>query len=179
MDPSAYDAVAPLRDGEPVRLRAIRPGDRDALQAGFRMLSERTIYHRFFQAKHDLSDAELTYLTRLDFRDHVGLIVVEPDRDDRIIGVGRFVRLAASPDRAEVAFVVGDHYQGRGVATLLLEHLAGIARELGIRWFDAEVLPGNTQMLEVFQHSGLPMVERAQEGLVHVELALARDPARA
>lgn len=154
----------------------MRPEDRAAIQAAFGQLSEQTVYHRFFQAKRQLTDTELRYLTELDYRDHVALVaeIEGQDGEPEGIGVGRFVRVqgAGAEDHAEVAFTVLDPHQGRGVATLLLEHLARIARELGYRVFEAEVLPDNRQMLEVFEHSGLPMQDGVREGVVHVELGL-------
>jgi RimJ/RimL family protein N-acetyltransferase len=173
MDPSQYEAAGTLRDGATVRIRAIRPGDRGALIEGFSHLSDRSIYQRFFQAKHELTETELKYLTELDFTAHIGLVAVIPSDtpEGRPIGVGRFVR-GKNPSHAEVAFVVGDQFQGRGVGTLLLEHLARIGRAIGIEAFEADVLPDNTQMLEVFQHSGLSIEERVREGVVHVRLDL-------
>jgi RimJ/RimL family protein N-acetyltransferase len=173
MHPRQYDVEASLRDGSPVRIRALRPDDRTALQEGFAHLSERSIYHRFFQSKRELTDTELKYLTELDFSDHVALVAVVPNEkpEGQVIGVGRFVR-GVHPDRAEVAFVVGDDYQGRGVGTLLLEHLARIGRTLQLDSFEADVLPDNTQMLEVFQHSGLALEERAKDGVIHVRMQL-------
>lgn len=184
-----YRAEAALPDGTPAVIRAIRPEDRTALREGFKHLSERTIYHRFLGAKRDLTDAELQYFTELDFLNHIGLVVELPSLGGpRPIAVGRAVRLrragsfsstappstpaAPEPDRAEVAFVVQDQYQGHGVGTLLLEHLVRIARKLGYGAFEAEVLPSNRQMLEVFAHSGLPRKQRMVDGLVHVEMEL-------
>jgi GNAT superfamily N-acetyltransferase len=175
MDLRTYEAQAGLRDGVMVRIRAIRPEDKQALRRGFARLSKQAVYHRFFQAKGGLTDDELRYLTELDFFDHVALVVeARVDGADRPVGVGRFVRRAgeAGRERAEIAFTVTDEFQGRGVATLLLEHLARLAPMVGIRRFEAEVLPDNRQMLEVFEHSGLELTERAQEGVVHVELGL-------
>jgi len=195
MNLAQYRADGTLRDGTPVVVRAIRPDDRGDLREGFLHLSDRTIYHRFLSAKRDLTDTELRYLTELDFRDHLGLVVeLTAPREGHLIAVGRAVRTgsgvpsaagrapvppaASAPgarstnDSAEVAFVVEDEYQGRGVGTLLLEHLARMARELGYRAFEAEVLAGNRQMLEVFAHSGLPLRERVRGGLVHVEMDL-------
>ena len=172
---SSYVAPGALRDGSPVRVRAIQPDDREALRWGFTQLSSATVYHRFFQTKRELTDDELTYLTELDFKDHVALVVeAEFEGLVQVVGGGRFVRLKdeGKSDRAEVAFTVGDDFQGRGVGTLLLEHLARIARELGYTAFEAEVLPDNRLMLEVFEHSGLLTRETAGDGIVHVELSL-------
>ena len=193
MDASDYAVPGTLRDGTPVTIRAIRPDDREALREGFSLLSERTVYHRFFQTKHHLTDGELRYLTELDFHNHVGLVVTIGNRaGELIIAVGRVVRLGSgragvrgadrpgTPQHAEVAFVVADEFQGQGVGSTLLWHLAAIARELDIRYLDAEVLPGNRPMLDVFEHSGLPITETTREGLLHVELRLDEEwpPAR-
>jgi RimJ/RimL family protein N-acetyltransferase len=175
MDAREYQAEVVLRDGTPGVIRAIRPDDKQALLWGFSQLSAHTIYHRFFQTKRELTEADLHYLTELDFVNHVALVVdVEVDGIVRLIGVARFVREPAPgpQDSAEIAFIVGDEFQGRGVATLLLVHLTKIARALGFRSFVAEVMPDNKQMLEVFEHSTLPLKEFIRERVMHVEMAL-------
>ncbi len=175
MELRAYRADVVLRDGTPGVIRAIRPDDKDAIVWGFNQLSADAIYHRFFQTKRELTDADLHYLTELDFVNHVALVMlVEVDGVQRLIGVGRFIRQPppAPQDSAEVAFTVGDEFHGRGVATLLLSHLTGIARELGYHSFVAEVLPENRPMLEVFEHSTLPIKEVIRERVMHVEMAL-------
>lgn len=185
MDLSHYRAAGALRDGTPIIIRAIRPEDDEALREGFGLLSDQTIYHRFFQAKRDLAEHELRYLTQLDFVDHVGLAAVISNlAGEFIIGVGRFVRLGSgrtgvrgverdrTPAHAEVAFVVGDEFQGQGVGTQLLAHLVGIARGLGIRYLEAEVMPDNRAMMAVFRRGGLPITEGVHEGVLHVELRL-------
>lgn len=176
MDVTNYSAEERLRDGARVWLRAVRHEDQPAFRAGFGRLSERSIYHRFFQAKPGLTDQELTYLTDLDFRDHVALVaeIESEDGSRKGIGVGRFVRIRRPgvADRAEVAFTVEDRHQGRGVGTHLLDHLTRIARPLGYHAFEAEVMPDNRQMLEVFEHSGLRIREELRDGVVHVVLEL-------
>ena len=175
MDPRDYRAAVTLRDGTPGTIRAIRPEDKERLRWGFEQLSAQTIYHRFFQTKRELTETDLRYLTEIDFTNHVALVMeVVVDGVMRVIGVGRFVRETdAEPrDRAEVAFTVGDEFQGRGVATLLLMHLAGIARGLKYLCFVAEVMPDNRQMLEVFAHSDLPITESVRDGVMHVQLGL-------
>ncbi len=178
-----YSARETLRDGTVVRLRSVRPSDKAAFRDGFRQLSTQSVYHRFFQTKSSLSDTELTYLTEVDFRNHVALVVVLDQELDtasghhhpgELVAVARFVRLPAArgADLAEVAFTVGDEMQGRGIATHLLRHLAAIGRQLGIRAFVAEVLPDNHPMLKVFAHSGLAVTEEVVDGSVHVEMPL-------
>jgi RimJ/RimL family protein N-acetyltransferase len=180
-DLSDYRAPVLLRDGTPVVLRSIRPADREALRDGFHRLSPEAIYHRFFQTRTGLTDAELRYLTELDFRSHVALVAtVELEGREQIVAVARFVGLESpgAGDRAEIAFVVGDEYQHRGIGTLLMAHLATIARQLGYTAFEAEVLPDNGPMLRVFEHSGLPISERGGDGMVHVTLDLTPLPGK-
>jgi GNAT superfamily N-acetyltransferase len=124
-----------LRDGASLTLRALRPSDKPLLAQLFARLSPQTIHYRVFGQQGPLTDKQLAYLTELDFATHVGLAatVSAPDGVERIVGVGRYIRvdahgaLVATSPRAEVAFTVEDGYQGRGIGTLLLEHLAEIA----------------------------------------------------
>lgn len=174
-DLSAYQCAASLRDGTPVWVRAIRPDDRDTLGAAFARLSERSVYHRFFQSKRELSPSELSYLTELDFTRHVGLFALRGDVGSReLMGVGRYIRVVGEMgrERAEVAFTVGDRYQGRGVATLLLRQLILLARGEGIRYFEADVLPDNRAMLRVFEQSGVGWSERVRDRVIQVTLDL-------
>lgn len=171
-----YRSAAALKDGTPVWVRAIRPEDRDTLGAAFTTLSERTVYHRFFQSKAQLTPSELSYLTELDFHRHVGLFALLGDEGSQaLIGVGRYIRLSgeAGNDRAEVAFTVGDRHQGRGVGTLLLRHLILLGTRAGIRYFEADVLPDNIAMLKLFEHSGAGWSQRSRDRLVHVTLDIA------
>src|SRR3954447_5891017 len=130
----------------PVHLRPIRPSDAPALVALHGRLSAETIYYRFFSPKPRLTEREVERFTTVDFVDRVALVA---ELGDDIIAVGRFDRWPGQPE-AEVAFVVDDAHQGRGLGALLLEHLAAIARGAGITRFTAEVLPDNRPMLSTF-----------------------------
>jgi RimJ/RimL family protein N-acetyltransferase len=177
---AGYGVAAALKDGTPVWVRAIRPGDRGTLSEAFARLSERSVYHRFFQTKQALSAGELSYLTELDFVRHVGLFVLLGDAGSQeLMGVARFIRLEGRPDRAEVAFTVGDGYQGRGVGTLLLRHLILLAVRVGIRYFEADVLADNRAMLRVFEQSGAGWSELARDRMIHVTLDLGEFAAAA
>ncbi len=104
---------------------------------------------------------------------HVGLVVtVAESASEEIIAVGRFVRESASADRAEIAFIVADEYQHHGAATLLMEHLTSIARDLGLHTLVGIVQPDNRQMLELFQGTALPHQARLENGLMHVVMDL-------
>lgn len=172
-DLRAYRAIDHQRDGAPILIRAIRPDDKERLLAHFRALSPDSLRHRFMGMRRELTTAELVRLCEVDFRDHVALVATLGEgTDERVIGVGRFIR-RTEPGRAEVAFAVRDEYQGHGIGTLLLGHLAQIARAIGIGEFEADVLGDNRQMLEVFEHSGFKVARSFASGVVHVRFPTA------
>ncbi len=144
--PSAWAVDAVLSDGGTVHIRPLRPDDAPAHRAFFSHLSEESIYFRFFAAKRELSDAEVAHFTTVDYHDRMAFAAFIRDE---MIAVGRYERLAASAS-AEVAFVVADEHQGRGIASLLLEYLAAYAPDNGITRFTADTLTENRRMLDVF-----------------------------
>ncbi len=165
-----YSTAAILRDGGSIRIRALRPDDRDRLLNLFDRLSQRSIYFRFFRSKTRLTDGELGQYTDLDFVRNAALVATLLEQDEeRIIGVGRYMSGGhAAPPRAEVAFVVADEHQGRGIGTLLLEHLVAVARANGVTEFEADVLGENNQMLRMFATSGFKVTRSAEGGIIHV-----------
>ena len=178
IDARNYKAQETLKNGLQVTIRAIRPEDREALIAALKGLDERTLYYRFFGAKQDFSAQELTAATDVDFVRTIALVTcIQDGEGEKIIGAGRYIAFgnAEPPDLAEVAFMVEEDYHGLGIAGKILRHLAGIAKEKGIREFHAEVLPGNKGMLAVFNKSGFPVKLEYAEGLAHVTLSLAGD----
>ncbi len=175
--PREYNVHETLRDGAKIRIRAIRPDDKGRLLEHFHGLSPASVHNRFFAMRRELSDSDLARLTELDFRDHVGLAATFGDAEaERFIGVGRYIR-AAEPARAEVAFAVLDEHHGRGVGTLLLEHLAKLARVSGITEFEADVLADNRQMLTVFEQSGFRLRREARLGTVHLVFSIGETAA--
>ncbi|NYD84547.1 GNAT family N-acetyltransferase [Cellulomonas oligotrophica] len=187
--PAAWEADVVLLDGSTTRLRPIMPDDADALQAFHVGQSERSTYMRFFAPLQRLSDRDLHRLVHVDHTDRVALVAVvdgpppaaapSPDQPppadapppaEHIIGVARYDRVDA--DAAEVAFNIADAHQGRGLASVLLEHLAAAARERGVRRFVAEVLPQNGRMLGVFTEAGYAVRQRTEDGVVTVTFDL-------
>ncbi|QIK83669.1 GNAT family N-acetyltransferase [Sanguibacter sp. HDW7] len=184
--PVEWEADVILRDGSTTHLRPITPQDADALQAFHVAQSERSIYLRFFAPLKRLSERDLDRFTHVDHTDRVALIAVAsptttaaaplaltdgtPAPDERILGVARFDRI--TPDEAEVAFNIADSVQGRGLGSVLLEHVAAAARERGVRRFTAEVLPQNTRMLAVFREAGYEVSQRVEDGIVAVSFDL-------
>jgi len=170
---SGLRARAALRDGTAVCLRAIRPDDKERIRIAFMKLSPQTVYKRFFHPITDLTPGALRAATELDFRNHVGLaLTVGDEAGESLIALGQFVRVAPGADCAEAAFVVADDYQGRGAATLLLQHLVRLARCLGIRELLALVLEDNREMLEVFENSGLPLRQSFEGDVRRVALSV-------
>jgi RimJ/RimL family protein N-acetyltransferase len=177
MDASSYHVEDTLKDGTPTVIRAVRADDRNRIRTAFGKLEPETIYTRFFTYKNALTEKELTSMTEVDFERTVALVAtVRENGEEVVIAGGRYVAYdAAEGSRsAEVSFTVEEAYQGQGLASRLLAHLAVIARAKGIARFEAEVLPQNTAMLKVFEKSGLLMTKRRGEGVVHVEMALSR-----
>ncbi|MDQ0028869.1 bifunctional acetate--CoA ligase family protein/GNAT family N-acetyltransferase [Arthrobacter bambusae] len=163
--PEYWEADVVLRDGGTAHLRPISPEDSDALQAFHAAQSEASIYMRFFSFKPRLSSKELRRFTEVDHRDRVAFVITI---GGEIVGVGRYDRLD-DPTEAEVAFNISDNQQGRGIGSILLEHLAAAARENGIRRFTAEVLPENRKMLRVFADAGYELARKFDDGVVSVE----------
>jgi len=162
--PASWEADVVLRDGSTTHVRPIRPEDADALQAFHVAQSEASIVLRFFAPLERLPDRDLARFTRVDHRDRVALVAVTGD--DAIIGVARYDKVG--PDEAEVAFNVADAHHGRGLGSVLLEHLAAAARERGIRRFTADVLPQNGRMIAVFREAGYSLQQRLEDGVVTV-----------
>ena len=114
------------------------------LETGLRHLSEESVQRRFLAPKSSFSRAELRYLTEVDGRDHVALVAEYPgDPVRRLIAVARFVRLQDDPEAAEVAIVVADDWQRRGLGSLLAERLADEARRSDVRRFTATMASDN------------------------------------
>jgi acetyl coenzyme A synthetase (ADP forming)-like protein len=163
--PSAWAIDAVLSDGGTIHVRPIRPDDAPAHRAFFAALSKESVYFRFFGPRFELSDAEVTRFTTVDYHDRMAFVAV---LGEAIIGVGRYDHLGSGTE-AEVAFAVADEHQGRGIATLLLEYLAAYAADNGITRFSADTLLENRAMLDVFRSAGFRRESRSIDyGVVHL-----------
>jgi acyl-CoA synthetase (NDP forming)/GNAT superfamily N-acetyltransferase len=165
--PAHWEADVVLRDGRTCHVRPITPEDADRLVAFHSRLSAETIYFRFFAPYPELSDRDVDRFTRVDHVDRVALVATE---GGELIGVARYERLGHLD--AEVAFVVRDDHQGRGLGAVLLEHLAAAAWERGVRRFVAEVLPDNRRMLGTFREAGYVVSQRMEDGVFHLTFDL-------
>ncbi|MGP5285708.1 bifunctional acetate--CoA ligase family protein/GNAT family N-acetyltransferase [Glutamicibacter arilaitensis] len=167
--PAHWEADVVLRDGTTAHLRPITPQDAHALQEMHKHQSETSVYLRYFTYKSSLTPKELERFTNVDHVNRVAFTVV---RGSKIIGVGRYDRLD-DPLEAEVAFNVSDEYQGTGIGSILLEHLAAAARENDIEKFSAEVLPENRKMLTVFSDAGYAVARHFEDGVVMLEFSIS------
>lgn len=166
--PEHWEADVILRDGRICHIRPIRPEDADALAAFHESLSPETIYYRFFAPYPRLTEKDLHRFTHVDHVDRVAFIALA---EGRIIGVGRYDRIDRAT--AEIAFVIHDDHQGRGLGSILLEHLAVAAREHGITRFEAEVLPTNRRMLATFEEAGYKPTRAMDEGVVKLHFDIS------
>jgi acetyl coenzyme A synthetase (ADP forming)-like protein len=158
-----------VRDGSTVCVRQAEERDIPVLLEFLQSLSPQSLYYRFHHLPA-LSEPDIRALIGLD-RGSATTLVAESG--GRIVALAGYYPCQDVPHRAEVAFAVADALQGHGIGTRLLEQLAKIAREAGITTFDAYVLGGNRQMLEVFRNSGFTETLRLADGVCHVVLSLA------
>ncbi|MFG3498199.1 GNAT family N-acetyltransferase [Streptomyces sp. NPDC047928] len=174
--PDHWEADVVLRDGGTARIRPIMTDDADRLVSFYEQVSDESKYYRFFAPYPRLSAKDVHRFTHHDYVDRVGLAAtvggefIATVRYDRINERGR--PATAPADEAEVAFLVQDAHQGRGVASALLEHIAAVARERGIRRFAAEVLPANNKMIKVFTDAGYTQKRSFEDGAVRLHLDL-------
>ncbi|WP_116951511.1 bifunctional acetate--CoA ligase family protein/GNAT family N-acetyltransferase [Jiangella endophytica] len=166
--PAHWEADVVLSDGATAHLRPITPADAERLVEFYARVSDRSKYYRFFAPYPKLTSRDVERFTNVDHRDRVALILLI---GDAMIAVGRYERLSATD--AEVSFLVEDEHQGRGVGSVLLEHLAQAARERGVRRFVADILPANHKMITVFADAGYTVDNSYEDGVVHVEFEIA------
>lgn len=176
--PTEFEFDILLRDGEVVQLRPIRPDDFDREREFITRVGPESLYFRFFKAKKELSPEELRYFTNVDYDDRMAFIAL--DGDD-MIAVGRYdvmpEKVAADGGRvAEVAFLVQDDHQNRGIGRQLLQHLTVYARLQGITEFEAFVLAENHGMLRLFRNSGYKLHRQLDKGVYSVEFPIEYSP---
>jgi GNAT superfamily N-acetyltransferase len=168
-DAANYSAIETLRDGRTDEIRALRSQDREGMHAAIARSSSGSLYRRFFAVRREFSEKETDYFLDIDFVDHVALVAVANDAGQpTIVGGGRYV--VVQPGQAEVAFTTIDAYQGLGIGSALMRHLATLGREAGLRELIAEVLAENVPMLNVFERCGLALVTRREGTVLHVTL---------
>lgn len=165
--PSHWEADVLLRDGGTAHIRPIVPEDREVFIEFYARVSDQSKYYRFFSPMPRLSERDLARFISVDNVDRVAFVLT---LQGQIIAVGRYDMI--KPGEAEVAFLVEDQHQGRGIGQLLLEHLAQAGRERGIERFVAEVLPDNTRMIQTFRDAGYKVASEYEEGVLQLEFSI-------
>lgn len=177
---SDYVEELALRDGTRVRLRTIRPTDKERLVTGLARLSPQSRYLRFFTDKERLTEGELRYLTELDGEHHFAIGASRLDDDGREgegLGIGRFVALRDEPTVAEPALAVVDDVQGQGLGRLLLMRLVAAATERGVKTFRCDFLAVNRGMQELLRDVSPDVSFRSDGPVVTAEFRLPSVPA--
>ena len=170
IDARHYVVDEVLRDGRKVRIRAIRPDDKERLLEHFGGLGTGSRYFRFFGLKRALTSSDLVRFAELDFDRQAGLAAtIEHNGRERFIGVGHYICTDLS-SHAEIALAVLDEYQGTGIGQRLIGHLARIAHANGIVQFEANVMGNNQRMLTLLRHSGCVIHHLNNAGVVHFTL---------
>ena len=158
--------------GRIVRIRPVVETDAAALKALYRRTSDLSLYFRFFSLNRHIADRHVAALVRPPDPDHQALIALFGDDVAAVAGYE-----CLSPTEAEVALLVEDAHQGEGLGTLLLEHLAALARSQGIEQLVGEVLTGNRQMARVFTDMGLPVSRTVEDGVARYRASTTPDEA--
>jgi len=170
--PADYSAIERLRDGTTVEIRALRPDDQSDMLAAINRTSPQSLQRRFFVPKRGLSEKEVSFFMNVDFTNHVALVAqIEEEGQSVISGGGRYI--VVQPGQAELAFVVVDTYQGKGIGTALMRHLLAIARDAGLKELTAEVLRENAAMLRVFSRFGFHARSGGDPQVRHLVLRLS------
>src|SRR5260370_28136417 len=139
--------------------------------AALERTSPQSLQGRFFVMKRHFSDKERAFFMDIDFKNHVALVAIAEEAGRTVVvGGGRYI--VFEPGRAEMAFVVVDAWQGRGVGSILMRHLVKIARDAALQELTAEVLPENAAMLKVFGKFGFKHVPQRDAQTLHLVLKL-------
>src|SRR4051794_25365137 len=160
-----------LRDGGEVTIRPVGPEDRDLVTAGFEHLSEQSRYQRFFRVVEHLTDDELDFFTDVDHDEHEAVGAVTADGRSGL-GIARYIRLAPGSPKAEVAIVVVDEAQGRGVGRMLIEEIARRARERGVQCLVAQTGSANVPFKRLMQRLGPTRITAEDYGTIELETEL-------
>jgi RimJ/RimL family protein N-acetyltransferase len=167
-----YTARELLSDGSQIEIRALRREDEADMLAAVGKASAQSLQRRFFVMKRHFSDKERAFFMDIDFKNHVAIVALAEEAGRKVIGGGgRYI--VFEPGRAEMAFVVVDTWQGRGIGSILMRHLVKIASDSGLQELTAEVLPENAAMKKVFGKFGFSPAPRRDPQTLHLVRKLA------
>lgn len=167
--PTELERCTVIADGTEVLLRPIRPIDEELMRNLFYSLSQESIYYRFFSVPKSMPHDKVMPLVNIDYEKDMALVAtIEEAAGEKIIAVGRYMRTSKDEKTAEVAFLVRDEWQNRGIGRALLQTLIDIAKQKGIKGFTACVLEGNKQMMALFHKSGYKLNMKLKDGVYYI-----------
>jgi RimJ/RimL family protein N-acetyltransferase len=159
-----------LGNGAEILIRPLTPTDRAGVAALFSRLSSESRYRRFLGPKRELTDRELVFFTDVDHVRHEALAAVD-ERDNSVVGVGRYVQYSDRPRVASMAFEVADDWQQRGIGTALAERLLQRARSNGLDCLSATTRWENVPARALLRRLGF-RARSSGRGEIELELAL-------
>jgi len=169
--PETLETCKTIKAGEQLLLRPVRINDEPLVKDFFYSLSDRSMYRRFISSRQDMPHERLQDFVVIDYTEEMIIVAVKARQDkEEIVGIGQY---AADPSShaAEVAVVIRDDWQGKGVGTELLAYLTYLAKRQGLLGFTAEVLSDNRPMMSLFEKGGFDIERRSSEGLYELRLA--------
>ncbi len=174
--PSQYSSRVILKDGSAILFRPIKLDDAQAWLDFYHRISKRSIYLRLHHTPPEMTIDDAVRFCTADYQNQFAFVaeaIIEKQK--QIVAVGRYSRMP-NAKTAEIAFIIQDEYQEKGIGTKLIEWLATVARQNDIDTFEAYVLPENTEMLSTFQGYGFHMKEELENGVYHITFPLTRTP---
>lgn len=154
-------------EGERLKIRPVSPKDDDAVLELYYSLSQETVYFRFFLSKKNVPKSRVRRYTRIDYERNFALVVERPN--GKLIGIGRFIVDKEDPKAVEMAIVMTDTYQRKGIGSLLIKYLTVIAREKGIERIYATLLADNYKILKTINKLGFKFKKYLEDGDIRVE----------
>jgi acyl-CoA hydrolase/RimJ/RimL family protein N-acetyltransferase len=169
--PETLEAYRTTKYGLRISLRPIKITDEHLLKDFFYSLSQDSMYHRFVSTRKDMHHDRLQRFSVIDYtKEMVILATVGEGGKEIIAGMGQYF-IDEATHTAEVAFVVRDSFQGRGIGTELLSYLTYLAKKAGLHGFSAQVLADNRPMLQLFEHMGFGIEKRAEGGMYELTMS--------
>jgi acyl-CoA hydrolase/GNAT superfamily N-acetyltransferase len=163
--PEELETQRTTTKGMSVFMRPVKISDEELLKDFFYSISTNSMYHRFISTRTDMPHYRLQKFVAIDYtKEMVILAVVKEDSRETVVGMGQYI-IDENTHMAEVAFIVGDEYQGKGIGYELLSYLTYLAKKNGLHGFTAEVLADNIHMLSLFERMGFVIDSRAEEGV--------------
>ncbi|HPA73760.1 MAG TPA: GNAT family N-acetyltransferase, partial [Spirochaetota bacterium] len=171
--PPQYETRRSFKDGLELFIRPIRPSDEEMMRRLFYTFSDESKYLRYFTNIRTMPHKNMQKYVNIDYRNALALVaILQRGNAERIVAEARFAAYPGS-NEFDMAFLVDEEFQGKGIASFMLEYIIRIAKERGVTLLTADVLPQNKKMLGVFERASLKPVLRPEDGSVKVEFHLA------